>query len=167
MVRLVHRPRLNTNYVEVVKQIGAVMEDLPPMPKKPILALDATGLGAPVADMAKRAGLKPLSIVITAGNSATLTGLKWSVPKALLVGELRATMHQKRIKVAQGFRDREVLAEELANFTARVSPSGRATFEAAGDRNDDALLSLALAVFASKHRPQPVLTIRNSTFLAR
>ena len=41
--------------------------------------------------LARTNGLKQsLSLVITGGNYASLVGKDWSVPKALLVGELRS-----------------------------------------------------------------------------
>jgi hypothetical protein len=85
------------------------MDDLPPLPKAPILCFDGTGLGMPIVQMARKQGLRVISIAITAGRTATLTGQDWSVPKALLVGELRLAMHRKRLKVAQGFAARETL----------------------------------------------------------
>ena len=131
------------------------MEDLPPLPKPPVLVFDGTGLGAPVVQMARKQGLKVVSIAITAGQTAILTGMDWSVPKALLVGELRLAMHRKRLQVAQGFAARETLATELAAFTAKLSPSGKATFAAAGSEHDDTVLSLSMAVLAAKTRLNP------------
>jgi hypothetical protein len=51
-------------------------------------------------------------------------------------------------------------AEQLAGFQAKVSSSGRATFEGAGDASDDAVISLALAWFCAKNRPQPARFIK-------
>lgn len=152
LVRLLHRPRLGTSYPAIIEQVRAIMVDLPRMPQKPVLVFDGTGLGAPVVQMARRQGLKPISIAITAGQTATMTGMDWSVPKALLVGELRLAMHRKRLKIAQGFAARETLQTELAAFTAKLSPSGKATFAAAGSEHDDTVLSLSMAVLAAKTR---------------
>jgi hypothetical protein len=154
LLRLLHRPRLGTPYPKIVEQVAAIMDDLPPLPKPPTLVFDGTGLGMPVVQMARKAGLRVTSIAITAGQTAILTGRDWSVPKALLVGELRLAMHQKRLKVAQGFAARETLETELSAFTAKLSASGRATFEAAGAEHDDTVLSLSMAVLAAKTRFQ-------------
>jgi hypothetical protein len=54
--------------------------------------------------------------------------------------------------VAQGFAARETLETELSAFTAKLSASGRATFEAAGSEHDDTVLSLSMAVLAAKTR---------------
>jgi hypothetical protein len=72
----------------------------------------------------------------------------------LLVGSLRLAIPQNRLKVAEGFSAREVLRDELQVFTARLSNSGRATFEAMGREHDDTVLSLSLAALAAKTRFQ-------------
>ncbi|WP_428490126.1 hypothetical protein [Rhodopila sp.] len=164
-VRLLHRPRLGTEYPLVIQQIAAIIEDLPPMRAAPVLAIDATGLGQPIVQLARQRGLKPIGVAITAGNNASIASHGWSVPKALLVGELRLAMHQRRLSVAQ-FGARDVLERELSAFTAKLSASGRASFEAAGSEHDDSVLALALATFAAKHRPAPISTIR-SDWMAR
>ena len=130
-VRLIHRPRLGVAYPAIVEQVASIMGELPPMPKPPMLVMDATGLGAPVVQLARQRGLRPIGLTITAGNNATLTGNAWSVPKALLISETRIALEQRRLVVAQ-FPGREVLERELMAFTAKLSASGRASFEAAG-----------------------------------
>jgi len=152
LVRLMHRPRRGTPYPKIIEQVAGIMDELPPLPRAPLLVMDGTGLGMPVIQMARKQGLNAVSIAITAGQTATMTGRDWSVPKALLVGELRLAMHRKRLKVAQGFAARETLETELSAFTAKLSPSGRATFEAAGSEHDDTVLSLSMAVLAGKTR---------------
>ena len=156
IVRLLHRPRLGTDYERIIDQVQSILDDLPRLPGGAVLAVDGTGLGAPVVQRMRQRGLHPIGVAITAGANATLTGRDWSVPKSMLVGELRLIMHRKRLKIAQGFAAREKLAAELAAFTARLSPSGRATFEAAGSEHDDTVLSLCIAFVAAKNRPQPI-----------
>lgn len=153
IVRNLIRPRLGTSYPVIISQIAAIVGALPKFTQPNLLVLDGTGLGAPVVQSARQQGLKCISIAITAGQTASLHGKNWTVPKALLVGDLRLAMHQKTLHVAQGFAERETLATELAAFTARLSASGRASFEAAGSEHDDTVLSLAMAIFVAKNRP--------------
>jgi hypothetical protein len=163
IVRIVHRPKLNIGYEKIVDQVEAIVEDLYGVQAKwayeennsfrrPIVVFDRTGLGNPVCEAARKRKIlqSAIGISITGGNTASMTGRDWTAPKAFMLGELRLAMSQKRLQVAQGFRDREVLQEELQNFQARISPSGRASFEAASDGHDDTVLSLALAVTAAK-----------------
>ena len=152
LVRLMHRPKLGVSYPTIVNQVQSIMEDLPQLPQKSILLFDGTGLGQPVVQMARKQGLNVTSVAITAGQVASISGRDWSVPKALLVGELRLAMHRNRVKVAEGFSARETLRDELFAFTARLSPSGRATFEAAASEHDDTVISLAFCIFGAKQR---------------
>lgn len=153
LVRLVHRPRLGTPYSQIIEQVASIMEDLPRLPQRPVLVWDATGLGFPVVQNARlRDDLRhSIGLVITAGQTASMTGRDWTVPKGYLVGETRLAMHRKRLHVAQGFRDRETLQTELEQFTAKLSASGRATFNAAGEFHDDTVLSLSMAIVAAKN----------------
>lgn len=102
--------------------------------------------------MARKQGQRAINNAITAGQTTILSGNDWSVPKVLLVGELRLAMHRNPLKVAQGFAARETLATELAAFTAKLSPTGKASFEAAGSEHDDTVLSPSMAVLAAKTR---------------
>ena len=62
-----------------------------------------------------------IGLTITAGQTALMSGVNWSVPKALLVGELRLAMHKNKLKVAEGFASRETLRTELLAFSAKLS----------------------------------------------
>ena len=152
LVRMVHRPRLAISYPVMLQQVASIMDELPHLPSKPLIAMDGTGLGAPVVQQARKQGLRAISIAITSGQVANVSGMDWSVPKGLLVGELRLAMHRQRLKIAQGFQEREQLLTELQAFTAKLSASGRATFAAAGTEHDDEVLSLSLALFAATQR---------------
>lgn len=165
VVRNMIRPRQGVGYPEIIRQVQSVIQELPKLPDRTVLAVDETGLGAPVVASMRQSGLRPLGITITGGNAATLTGSRsWSVPKSLLVSELRLAMHQKRLKIAQGFAEREQLANEMAAFTARLTASGRATFEAAGDEFDDSVMSLSYSILAAKNRPKPIRIQKNIGF---
>ena len=169
-VRLIHRPRLGVSYPAIVEQVASIMGELPPLPKPPMLVLDATGLGGPVVQLARQRGLRPIGLTITAGNNATLTGNAWSAPKALLISETRIALEQRRLVVAN-FPGREILEREMLAFSAKLSASGRASFEAAGGEHDDTVLSVAMAVFTANHRPTPTVWTAhprpNASWMAR
>ena len=161
LVAMMHRPALGVGYPRILDQVEAIMADLPAAPKLPILVFDATGLGAPVVQQARTRGMKAVGLTITSGATPSFSGMNWTVPKELLVGDLRLAMHNRIIKVAN-FPARERLEAELQAFTARLSPSGRATFAAAGAEHDDTVLSLSMAVVAAKRAPQPTRTVKFS-----
>lgn len=150
-VKYLHRPRLGTSYPRILDEITSILGQLPWLGnRKPVLVFDATGLGKPVVDQARKQGLNCIGLTITSGNSPVLTGQDWSVPKAFLVGQLRLEMHKNRLKVATGFQARETLENELGAFQATLSDSGRATFAAAGSAHDDTVMSLGMAITAAK-----------------
>jgi hypothetical protein len=150
VVKHLHRPRLGTSYPKILDEVTSILEQLPWLGRKPVLVVDATGLGAPVVHQMRKQGLYPIALTITGGNHPEMNGSNWSVPKAFLVGELRLAMHRDRLKVAQGFQARERLETELGAFQAKLSDSGRATFAAAGSEHDDTVLSLAMAITVAK-----------------
>jgi hypothetical protein len=107
----------------------------------------------------------PLVFTITSGNEAKISGIDWTVPKALLVGELRLALGRGRVRVAQGLSERETLAHELVESQARLSKSGRASFEASSGASDDTVLSLSLGVYCAKNQPTPATQHHLMAFL--
>jgi hypothetical protein len=55
LVKLLHRPRLGVPYPKIIEQVEMILEDLPPLPKPPVLVWDNTGLGAPIVQQARLA----------------------------------------------------------------------------------------------------------------
>jgi hypothetical protein len=84
-------------------------------PQKPLPAWDNTEPGAAIVQNARQRSVlrDSIGLTITGGNVASMSGLHWQAPEALPVGELRLTMHRKRLQIAQGFRDRETSENEL------------------------------------------------------
>src|SRR5262245_32336222 len=80
-VRYVHRFPLGTSYPDVVERVK-VLTLTPPLPGEAVLAVDATGVGAPVIDMLRAARLAvPLyAVFIHGGDQVTHQGRCWRVP---------------------------------------------------------------------------------------
>jgi hypothetical protein len=160
VVKHLHRPRLGTSYPAIIDEVKSILSQLPWLGRKPVLVVDATGLGTPVVHQMRKQGLNPIGLTITSGNTATMTGMNWNVTKSLLVGELRLAMHRKRLQVAQGFQARDRLEIELGAFQAKIGDSGRATFQASGTEHDDTVLSLSMAILAGKQCATPSVTLQ-------
>src|SRR5436190_3653744 len=66
---LVHLERyeLHTPYPEIVQGVGKLIQTPPLRLEVTPLIVDGTGVGAPVVDMMRQAGLGPTSVTITAG----------------------------------------------------------------------------------------------------
>jgi len=117
------------------------------------IVVDATGVGAPVIDMMRRARLGvPISaVVITGGDAVTLDGSKVRVPKRDLVSNLAVMLQEHHLRIAAGLSLAEVLVQELLNFKAKISSSGHDSYEAWREgQHDDLVLAVALACWMGK-----------------
>ncbi len=75
--------------------------------------IDAPGVGRPIVDQLRAAGLDPIAVTITAGKRATRRGGMWYLPKRELVGVLVAAIAHDRLQIASGLRNAAALVGEL------------------------------------------------------
>jgi hypothetical protein len=92
-VRHLQRYALGTNYPAVVEDVSRKIRQLGHV----TLTIDHTGCGRPVFDLFERAGLCPLGVTITGGDTAHGEGRQWRVPKRDLVGILQVAVQGGRI----------------------------------------------------------------------
>ncbi len=78
--------------------------------------IDAPGVGRPIVDQLRAAGLDPIAVTITAGKRATRRGGMWYLPKRVLVGVLVAAIEHDRLQIASGLRNAAALVGELQAF---------------------------------------------------
>ena len=142
-LRLLERLPLGTPYPAVVERIGAVMEALPAPGD---LVVDATGVGRPVLDMLRGAGLDPVAVSITAGRAVTFDGNIWKVPKRSLVRSLVAAFEAGRLKIARSLRYAGAFARELQAFERRINARGHDAYNGAGE-HDDLVIAVALTTW--------------------
>ena len=125
------------------------------------VVVDATGVGRPVVDLLREAGLDPIAVSIHGGAEVVrVSSREWRVPKRLLVGAVQAALQARRLQAAAALPDWPVLQAELANFTARISAAGHDTYGAGdgpddwrtGGAHDDLVLAVALGIWASDER---------------
>ena len=108
--------------------------------------IDATGVGRPVLDMMRAAGLDPVAVSITGGRSASFDGDTWRVPKRMLVRALAAALEAGRLKVARDLPLAGALLAELRAFRRQISKRGHDSYAGAG-AHDDLVIAAALAVW--------------------
>jgi len=96
-------------------------EMLRPVPVRPELVVDQTGVGAPVGDLLKKRGLSFRRVVITGGESQHRGGDAYRVPKTDLVTALEVTLQNGYLKVAEGLELWPILREEMKIFRRKVS----------------------------------------------
>lgn len=150
LVRHLERLPLGMPYPEQVQHVTNLLSRDPL--RGATFALDFTGCGRPVGDMFARAGLRPMYILITAGNEIGRHGSQWNVPKQMLVSGLEARMHSGELRIAAALAEAPALKEELRDFSRAVSAAGRVTFNARSGAHDDLVLAVAIALFAATNR---------------
>lgn len=156
-LRYAKRYPLGTSYPDIVDAAKAVFQNrqlqlsthLPTT-----MVIDLTGVGRPVLDMFRKAGLDPLAINITGGNT-TSSGQDpkiLNVPKRDLATTLQVLLQSGMLKFAHNLGELATLKKELQNFKVKVSASGQDAYEAwrSGD-HDDLVLSTALACWVAHH----------------
>lgn len=147
-IRHMERLPLGTPYPTQVRAVIDRLERAPLDKLKPRILLDYTGVGRPVFDMFRQAGLlRGEAITITGGRETTETEFGFSVPKVTLVSRLQALLHSGDLRIPRALPDAAVLTRELQEFRVKYTDAGNATFNAREGEHDDLVLALAIAVF--------------------
>jgi hypothetical protein len=156
-LRHLQRLKLGTGYPEIVQFVGTLLKALPPAKMAPALVVDSTGVGRPVIDAMKKAGLRPIAVTITGGfeeNQAHTDD--WRVPKRNLVSMLAVLMQSGRLKVAPDLAEAETFVNELSNFRVKISAAGHDSYNAWRESvHDDLCLAVCLACWWVERNVQP------------
>jgi len=155
---IVHLERLELDmpYPQQIEKVFQIMNKKPLDKANKTLAIDYTGVGRPVVDLAQDRGLNPIAIAISGGNAVTWdeSRTKASVPKRDLVGTMQIFAQSDRLKVASGLRFGPVLAEELQNFKVKIDI--RTAHDSYGSwregSHDDLILATAIALWTAENR---------------
>ena len=142
-VRLLERVRLGTPYPEIVKRVKEIVRH-PLIAMGRTVVVDGTGVGAPVVDLLRQAGLgcgiNPV-IITGGGRSGLLAGGYVSVPRAELLTAVQLLVQQGRLRVAARCKEAETLRRELLGLKLAGGDSGV---------HDDLALAVALAVWKAR-----------------
>lgn len=163
--RYIHRWPLRTPYRAIVQDVCALLGRTP-LRDDTTLVVDATGVGAGVTEMLDAAGLQPVRVTITAGQTAHETGRDcWHVPKVDLVGTVAVLLQSARLGIAADQPEAATLTRELQGFRAKITAHAYTAYGAGTDwrteAHDDLVLSLAVAAWAAEHiRPAGVWFLR-------
>jgi hypothetical protein len=86
------------------------------------LVVDSTGVGAPVADLFTKKGVRFVGVTITGGYTVTTAGArKYRVPKRDLISALEAHFHSGELQVAEGLELWPTLKKEFLNFRRKIN----------------------------------------------
>jgi len=165
-VRHLERLALGTPYPDQVARIAALVA-AEPLAGRCALAVDATGVGAPVVDLLRRAVPRVMltAVTITGGDNLVKGGLNWHVPKRDLIAAAQMALQQGRLKVAKSLADSETLVAELLAYRVSISTNGHDSYENDWRQapHDDLVLALAIAVYvAGRYRPGSIYRARSS-----
>ncbi len=143
-LRHLERPKLGTPYPVIVSRVREIVAQ--PELCDCALVVDATGVGAPVVDMMRAAGLNPVPIYITGGNAVSRTKEGYHVPKRDLATTLQSLVQTSRLKIANGLKEGPTLDREMMAFRVKINiATGHDSYEALreGD-HDDLVLCVAM-----------------------
>lgn len=159
-VRHLERFKLHTPYPEMVSSVAARVGQIKALGRC-ILVVDATGVGRPVVDLFRSAGLGvvlwPVTIATSAmGQARRDPSGEWTVPKRDLIGALVALAHGGRLAVSDRLPEARTFQEELRNFRMRITADANLTYGAWREgAHDDLVLSVALACWAANRWASP------------
>lgn len=154
-------PKLRSG-VHVLNRDGRSYDYVRP---KVTLVLDATGVGAAVADLFAAAGLDVDLQFVTIHGGDTVTrdpARGWRVPKRDLAGVVAVALQNGLVEIAERIPHADLLKGELRNFRAKISASGHETFAAGSDdwregNHDDLVLAVALSLWWGERGAGPGL----------
>ena len=158
LVRHAERVPLGTAYPQVVERVRALVGS-PLLAGRCAVVVDATGVGAPVMDLLRQAGLgcEIAAVTITSGERETRQGGRggrvYGVPKETLVALVVVLLEQSELRVSARMRERAALVRELLDTQARPRGTLAPKIGAEGtDEHDDLLMALALACWRARRR---------------
>ncbi len=158
-LRHLERLPLGTPYPEVVERVRELTRN-PQLAGRCQLAVDATGVGAPVVDMLRQAGLgcRMRPVVITGANLETMERGHHMVPKRDLIIGLQVLLQKRELRIAARLKGVEALVKEMAEMQVKVTASGREQYGAWREgQHDDMILAVALACWGVKKQyPRPL-----------
>lgn len=148
----IERPPLGTPYGYLVQRLGVLAG---PGDR---VALDWTGCGRPVLEMARAAGVNALGVCITGGTVAQVDRNEATVPKRDLVGTAQVLLQNRRLKASRALPLAATLISELRSFRMKVNiQTGNESFEAWRERDhDDLVLALCLALWTWENLGGPL-----------
>ncbi len=156
-VRHLERIALGTSYPRVVARVREMLSD-ELLAGQCALAVDGTGVGAPVVDLLRAAklGCELAAVTISGGERESFVNGMFSVPKRDLMAGVQVLLEQEEMKIARDLRDAGALTRELVDVRMTMSGGGRVRMGADGaGEHDDLVIALALACWMARRKVRP------------
>jgi len=144
LLRHLERMPLGTPYTKVVARVCGIMRHSA-MEGRSRLVVDATGVGAPVVELLRSAGMggRMTAVTITGGDRAHGRGEDWHVPRRDLLAGLEVLLENGELKISRGLGEAARLVRELASIRVGRSDSGE---------HDDLAIAVGLACWRARQR---------------
>jgi hypothetical protein len=159
--RHLERFALGTPYPAIVASVAAMLKQPPLADFPPRLAVDETGVGAPVVDLFRQARLNAVLHPIHITGGATVNydrGVEY-VPKRNLVSVVQVALQTDKLKIAEALPEAGTLVRELQDFQVKITEAANDTYGAWREgAHDDLVLAVALALYVGKKRGEMVET---------
>jgi hypothetical protein len=155
--RHIQRFPLGTSYPDIVREVGELLTKPPLSTARLALAIDETGVGAPVVELFRAAKLRApiIAIHITGGSTVNEDNDITYVPKRELVGTVQVALQTDRLRIASQLPEAQRLVSELQDFRVTITEAANDTYGGRQGSHDDLVLALALALWTAK-KPQYV-----------
>ena len=156
--RHLERLPLGMDYPTIVERVRRLVSSTELQRSSATLIVDATGVGRPVVDLLRRAGLpcRLVPVTITAGDRESSDSGNWRVPKRDLITGLLVLMQRGKVDICGHLPESETLISELLNIRIKISLAGHDTYGAWREgEHDDLVLAAALACWRGGCRKHP------------
>jgi hypothetical protein len=156
-LRYLERYPLRTSYPEIVRSVRTLYHRLPEGLRW--LVVDSTGVGRPVVDMFREAGVPTANVTITGGTQVLHRPEEpneFHVPKRDVVASVQKALQTRSLRMSAALDEVDTLQTELGNFELKISPAGHDSYGAWREGTyDDLVLALAVALwFAQQILPR-------------
>ncbi len=144
LLRRIERVPLGTPYPRIAERIRAITHE-PALSGRCAVAIDGTGVGAPVVDMLREPGLACdlTSVTITGGQRESRSGyLCVSVPRRDLISGIQLAIEKGELRIARRIHESAALLRELLAIRTDSRSPG----------HDDLVLALALACWRARRK---------------
>ncbi len=157
VLRHAERLPLETPYSQMVGRLDELKRQLTSEGKEVHVALDATGVGMPVLELADRAELSPRRITMTASDTVVEVDWRTSrVPKRDLIASVQMALQDRVLKIPKALKLADVLVRELETYRVKVNLAADDEAVAWRERDhDDLVFGLAIAVWLSRKVDHP------------
>lgn len=147
-VQYLERVPLGTPYTLIADRIRRLVQD-PQLAGRVAVAIDATGVGAPVVDLlrAARLGCDVTAVSITGGDRESHSGRTHNVPKRDLIAGVQLLLEHGQLRIARRLPAAFQLVKELVDVraTPTANPARPRLGADGGGEHDDLVIAVSLA----------------------